>query len=243
MDLIWFPTGGGKTEAYLAVMAFYMFHERLLMDDSEEGPRRDGTNVLMRYTLRMLTTQQFQRAASLICAMEFLRRDCARHGIVYEIPGQRFSLGLWVGGDGSPNKIKEAQTDLNAYRSGRIDGNPFILTECPWCRAQIGRFDGPRPNDLHQNQWNAARTKGISEVPNEGPLLHCTDGACSFGQENRQHWLPVEVIDERIYRLPPSLVIGTADKFAIIAYRPAAGALFGRRIIDGQPHQLAFPRG
>lgn len=243
VDLIWFPTGGGKTEAYLAVMAFYMFHERLLMDDSEEGPRRDGTNVLMRYTLRMLTTQQFQRAASLICAMEFLRRDCARHGIVYEIPGQRFSLGLWVGGDGSPNKIKEAQTDLNAYRSGRIDGNPFILTECPWCRAQIGRFDGPRPNDLHQNQWNAARTKGISEVPNEGPLLHCTDGACSFGQENRQHWLPVEVIDERIYRLPPSLVIGTADKFAIIAYRPAAGALFGRRIIDGQPHQLAFPPG
>ena len=76
VDLIWFPTGGGKTEAYLGVMAFYMFYQRLLMTGTgEAGPARDGTNVLMRYTLRMLTTQQFQRAASLICAMEFLRRS------------------------------------------------------------------------------------------------------------------------------------------------------------------------
>ncbi len=243
VDLIWFPTGGGKTEAYLAVMAFYMFHERLLMADGNEGPQRDGTNVLMRYTLRMLTTQQFQRAASLICAMEFLRRNPAKHGIATAIPGQRFSLGLWIGGDGSPNKIDGARTELNEYRRGDIDGNPLILTECPWCRAQIGRFDGHRPNGLRQNQWNAARTRGITEVPNEGPLLHCTDRACSFGQESPQHWLPVEVIDERIYRLPPSLVIGTADKLAIIAYRPAAGALFGRRITGGQPHQHAFPPG
>lgn len=243
VDLIWFPTGGGKTEAYLAVMAFYMFHERLLMTDGSEGPRRDGTNVLMRYTLRMLTTQQFQRAASLICAMEFLRRNPAKHGIAPAIPGQRFSLGLWIGGDGSPNNIDGARTELNEYRRGDINGNPFIITECPWCRAEIGRFDGLRPNGLRQNQWNAARTRGITEVPDEGPLLHCTDAACSFGQEGPQHWLPVEVIDERIYRLPPSLVIGTADKLAIIAYRPAAGALFGRTITGGRSHQHAFPPG
>ncbi len=243
VDLIWFPTGGGKTEAYLAVMAFYMFHERLLMADGSEGPHRDGTNVLMRYTLRMLTTQQFQRAASLICAMEFLRRSPDKHGIAPAILGQRFSLGLWIGGDGSPNKIDGARTELNEYRRGDIDGNPLIITECPWCRAEIGRFDGPRPNGIRQNQWNAARMRGITEVPNEGPLLHCTDPACSFGQESLQHWLPVEVIDERIYRLPPSLVIGTADKLAIVAYRPAAGSLFGRRISGGQSHQYAFPPG
>ena len=65
VDLIWFPTGGGKTEAYLGVMAFYMFHQRLLMRAGQHENTRDGTNVLMRYTLRMLTTQQFQRAASL----------------------------------------------------------------------------------------------------------------------------------------------------------------------------------
>ncbi|MEY4483326.1 MAG: hypothetical protein RL693_778, partial [Verrucomicrobiota bacterium] len=113
VDLIWFPTGGGKTEAYLAVMACYMFHERLLMECAAATPRRDGTNVLMRYTLRMLTTQQFQRAASLICAMEFLRRNPARHAMG-AILGERFSLGLWIGGDGSPNKIKEARDELGA---------------------------------------------------------------------------------------------------------------------------------
>lgn len=245
VDLIWFPTGGGKTEAYLAVMAFYMFHERLLMVDDNDGPQRDGTNVLMRYTLRMLTTQQFQRAASLICAMEFLRRNPAKHGIATSLPGQRFSLGLWIGGDGSPNKIEGAQAELNSYRKGDIDGNPLVLTECPWCRAQIGRFDGKRPNVFYKkdHQWNAARTRGITDVPNEGPLLHCTDVDCSFGKESPQYWLPIEVIDERIYRIPPSLVIGTADKLAMIAYRPAAGALFGRRITGGQPHQHALPPG
>lgn len=245
VDLIWFPTGGGKTEAYLAAMAFYMFHERLLMVDGSEEPQRDGTNVLMRYTLRMLTTQQFQRAASLICAMEFLRRNPAEHGIANTIPGQRFSLGLWIGGDGSPNKIEGAKGELNAYRKGDTNGNPLILTECPWCRAQIGRFDGARPNVFFKkdHQWNAARTRGIMDVPNEGPMLHCTDGSCSFGQESPLNWLPIEVIDERIYRMPPSLVIGTADKLAMIAYRPDAGALFGRRITGGQPHQHAFPPG
>ncbi|MFZ4081797.1 MAG: helicase-related protein [Pirellula sp.] len=245
VDLIWFPTGGGKTEAYLAVMAFYMFHERLLMDDGAERPRRDGTNVLMRYTLRMLTTQQFQRAASLICAMEFLRRNPTKHGFASTIPGQRFSLGLWIGGDGSPNKIDGARSELNEYRRGDTDGNPLVLTECPWCRAQIGRFDGTRPKTFYKkdHQWNAVRTQGITDVQKEGPLLHCTDADCSFGQENSQHWLPIEVIDERIYRLPPSLVIGTADKLAMIAYRPDAGALFGRRITAGQSHQYAIPPG
>jgi len=243
VDLIWFPTGGGKTEAYLAVMAFYMFHERLVMREDDSEPRRDGTNVLMRYTLRMLTTQQFQRAASLICAMEFLRRHPDRHGIAPAIPGRRFSLGLWIGGDGSPNKIDGAKTELNEYRRGDIDGNPMILTECPWCRAQIGRFDGGRPHGFRQNQWNDARTRGITEVPGEGPLLHCTDASCTYGQEQSRHWLPIEVIDERIYQLPPSLVIGTADKLAIVAYRPHAGAIFGRRVAGGQSRQQAFPPG
>lgn len=242
VDLIWFPTGGGKTEAYLAVMAFYMFHERFLMSGDNQGLRRDGTNVLMRYTLRMLTTQQFQRAASLICAMEFLRREPVRHGMG-NIPGQRFSLGLWIGGDGSPNNIDGARTELNAFRKGKVAGNPLVLTECPWCRAEIGRYNGSAPKEFKDNQWNAARTRGITEKGSEGPLLHCTDGACSFGEEESQNWLPVEVIDERIYRMPPSLVIGTADKLAIIAYRPQAGALFGRKIINGQPRQFYLPPG
>jgi hypothetical protein len=243
VDLIWFPTGGGKTEAYLAVMAFYMFHERLIMDESDGALRRDGTNVLMRYTLRMLTTQQFQRAASLICAMEFMRRQPAEHGIVDRIPGNRFSLGLWIGRDGSPNKIEDARAKLGHYRKGVVDGNPLILTECPWCRAQIGRFDGKRPSRIRQNEWTDIRTRGITDIPDEGPMLHCSDGTCCFGHEKHHNWLPVEVIDERIYRVPPSLVIGTADKLAIVAYRPNAGAVFGRRVVAGKSQLDAFPPG
>lgn len=241
VDLIWFPTGGGKTEAYLAAMAFYMFHERLIMTPEL---RRDGTNVLMRYTLRMLTTQQFQRAASLICAMEILRRHPDRPGLASPIPGDRFSLGLWIGSGASPNTIESAISELNQYRREDVDGNPMILTECPWCRSQIGRFDGNQPRGFQRNQWNDVRTRGISVVDrNEGPLLHCTDANCDYGKEQQVHWLPVEVIDERIYSCPPSLVIGTADKLATVAYRPKAGSLFGRSVVAGQVQQQAVPPG
>lgn len=246
VDLVWFPTGGGKTEAYLAVMAFYIFHERLLMEGgSGTGPRRDGTNVIMRYTLRMLTTQQFQRAASLICAMEFLRRNPTLPGIG-NIPGQRFSLGLWIGGDGSPNNCADARTELGRYRNGKIEGNPLVLTECPWCRSAIGRYDGAIPNIRPRPK----RVVGIEDVAGE-PLLHCTDGNCSFGQTNPANWIPVEVIDERIYKHPPSLVIATADKFAMITYRPwhlnpdrpGAATLFGRRFLAGTLRQDSLPPG
>lgn len=242
VDLIWFPTGGGKTEAYLAVMAFYMFHERLRMGNDEAGPMADGTNVLMRYTLRMLTTQQFQRAASLICAMEFLRRNPNANGIG-SIPGRRFSLGLWIGRDGSPNKIKDAEAEVAKFRKGDAKGNPLVLTECPWCRSEIGRYDGANPRRIPANRWNHERLRGITSVVGEGPLLHCSDSQCSYGLEDSEDWLPVEVIDERIFRKPPSLVISTADKLAMTAYRPEAGAIFGRRIRSGRSYQEFLPPG
>lgn len=238
VDLVWFPTGGGKTEAYLAVVAFYMFHERLRVESDGPGPKRDGTNVLMRYTLRMLTTQQFQRAASLICAMEYLRRNPVETG-AGDIPGQRFSLGLWIGGDGSPNTCTDAKTELGKYWNERIQGNPLVLTECPWCRSQIGRYDGSLPRGAH----TALRRTGITDVAGEGPMLHCTDSNCAYADPNNANWLPIEVIDERLYRRPPSLVIATADKLAMIAYRPAAGTLFGRRFVAGNLYRESLPPG
>ena len=174
VDLIWFPTGGGKTEAYLAVMAFYMFHERLVISTDETGLNFDGTNVIMRYTLRMLTTQQFQRAASLICAMEFLRRNNFPEGMGV-IPGRCFSLGLWIGGDGSPNKIAIAQKEIAEFRKGYTKGNPLVITECPWCRAEIGRYNGPFPRSVRKDQRKQLCLRGIAESGNEGPLLHCPD--------------------------------------------------------------------
>ena len=244
VDLIWFPTGGGKTEAYLAVMAFYMFHQRLLIlqDDFVDLEQRDGTNVLMRYTLRMLTTQQFQRAASLVCAMEFLRRNPEKHG-VGDISGKRFSLGLWIGRDSSPNKIENARQEVTRFRRREIDGNPLVLTECPWCRAEIGRYDEKAPRGIRAQTIDPMRIQGISDNGADGPLLLCPDSSCAFGQENPKTWIPVEVVDERIYRQPPSLIIATADKYAMIAYRPDAGAIFGRNNIDGEIKQTHVPPG
>jgi hypothetical protein len=240
VDLIWFPTGGGKTEAYLAVMSFHMFHERLLMNDENLERKRDGTNVLMRYTLRMLTTQQFQRAASLICAMESLRRN-QQYPDIGIIPGRRFSLGLWIGSDGSPNTIENAKSQLSEFRNGYYEGNPLVITECPWCRSEIGRYNGPKPVGISNNQWKSLRIGGITDNGQDGPLLHCSDPNCTFGEEDPSSWLPIEVIDERIYHYPPSLVIATVDKFAMIAYRPDAGALFGRQFVNGQLRQIYFP--
>jgi hypothetical protein len=237
VDLIWFPTGGGKTEAYLASMAYYMFRERLVMREGVSKPYgRDGTNVLMRYTLRMLTTQQFQRAASLICAMEKIRRSPKIAGSA-QIPGRRFSLGLWVGGQGSPNKISEARSAVKEYHAGKVAGNPLVLTECPWCRCAIGKVNGGGGK-------RSSVLAGIMDDQVEGPRLLCPDTQCDFGPEQPQLWLPVEVIDERIYRNPPSLVIATADKLAITAYRPSARALFGLEKQGGeQVVRVAHPPG
>ena len=242
VDLIWFPTGGGKTEAYLAVVAFYVFHQRLLMPREESGLQRDGTNVLMRYTLRMLTTQQFQRAASLICAMEFLRRNPVFHSLG-QIPGRRLSLGLWLGGGGSPNTKRQAISDFEAFRAEKLRGNPLVLTECPWCRAEIGRFDGTRPRTIPDRRWKTLRVRGVTVDSTEGPLLHCPDAQCPFGAEQKEAWLPVEVIDERIYKFPPTFVIATADKFAMISFRPEAGCLFGRTRTKDTVNQTHMPPG
>ncbi|MFD3349467.1 helicase-related protein [Alteromonas macleodii] len=238
VDLIWFPTGGGKTEAYLSVAAFYMFHQRLMMPKDNGQLARDGTNVFMRYTLRMLTTQQFQRAASLICAMEFIRSN------QYEtkLGRTRFSLGLWIGGEGSPNSCEKANAKLKQYKRGELAGNPLVLTECPWCKCEIGVLDR-KPDGIKEKEWQQISASGFSYENRKEPVLTCSDGDCHFNQEDTAT-LPIEVIDERIYRIQPSMFIGTVDKFAMLAYKPEAGALFGRELIKGGPsEQVKMPPG
>ncbi len=128
VELIWFPTGGGKTEAYLGLSAFAMFMRRL--QDKDDA----GVNVLMRYTLRLLTAQQFQRASSLLCAMEVLRRKNSK-----ELGSKEFSIGIWLGGSTTPNTRKEAINILNGLgKNSSSTENKFILSKCPWCQAQIG---------------------------------------------------------------------------------------------------------
>lgn len=202
VDLIWFPTGGGKTEAYLGLTAFTIFWRRL------EDPENGGTTVLMRYTLRLLTTQQFQRAASLICACEMIRRaEVARLGT------ERISIGLWVGSGVTPNKQADAVRDLGNLLGGGRD-NPFVIINCPWCGVQMGPV---------RIGFGANRTPGYEQIGNR-VIFHCKDPGCEFSKPDG---LPLHVIDEAIYEHRPTLLVGTVDKFALLPWYPQARSLFG----------------
>ena len=227
VDVIWFPTGGGKTEAYLGLSAFTMFLRRL------RNPNDAGTSILMRYTLRLLTTQQFQRAASLICACEVIRRR-----ELQTLGPERFSIGLWVGGEVTPNTEENAIRALRQLQSGR-GVNKFIMLSCPWCGAAMG------PQQIGQS----TRCKGYRKLAHPARVrLICEDTDCDF---NSSDGLPLAVIDEQIYESPPTLLIGTVDKFAMLAFQPSARRMFGidtpwpppELIIQDELHLISGPLG
>jgi hypothetical protein len=234
VELIWFPTGGGKTEAYLALTAFSLFYRRLA------APEDVGVDVLMRYTLRLLTAQQFQRASALICAMEYLRQrdeDSLGYG--------EFSIGLWLGGSVSPNRREDARAALRELKRGD-DKNEFVVMRCPWCAAQMGQIKySPRRPGGRQTTAVGGYTEADGTV-----VFHCPDTKCDFAKH-----LPLYVIDEDIYEKRPSLVIGTVDKFAQLAWQPAARKLFGigddgtrlssppNLIIQDELHLISGPLG
>lgn len=128
-DLLWFPTGGGKTEAYLGLIALTIFLRRMRL-----GAAGGGVTVLMRYTLRLLTLQQFERAAVLVCAMEEMRRENPA-----ELGHEEISLGMWVGRSATPNSLESAAGQLLAARSGKVlqKENPVQLHACPWCGTAL----------------------------------------------------------------------------------------------------------
>lgn len=206
VELIWFPTGGGKTEAYLGLAAFSAFMRRI------KQPGDSGVHVIMRYTLRLLTAQQFQRASGLICAMEYLRRRSPE-----DLGEGEFSIGIWLGGSTTPNKRDEAVRKLAALVKGdKYAENPFVLNRCPWCGAHLGPL-----------KYTGSATKGSPKVlgyERRGMTVvyKCPEPQCDF-----RDGLPVYSIDEDIYQVRPSLIIGTVDKFAMIAWLPEARALFG----------------
>lgn len=219
VELIWFPTGGGKTEAYLGLSAFSIFFRRL------SDPADAGVHVLMRYTLRLLTAQQFQRASGLIVAMEYLRR------LNPDRLGPRpFSIGIWLGGATTPNTRDEAiQTYRSLSKGERGTANKFVISRCPWCGAQMGPMKG-----LHKAPSAISKCPGYERA---GPTIvfKCTDPTCDFSSG-----LPILVIDEDIYEQRPTLVIGTVDKFAMLAWRPAARSIFG---IGDTGERLCSPPG
>lgn len=211
VELLFFPTGGGKTEAYLGLAAYaFAIRRRQGVVDSADWPLdgRDGVAVLMRYTLRLLTAQQFQRATALMCAAELARRaDETTWG------SEPFRIGLWVGTDVSPKRFEEASEQLakaNEYGSHNL--TVLQVQRCPWCGTPIG----------------AAQVRADDTV--RRVFVYCGDelGRCEFAKGGGvPEGLPILTVDEEIYRLTPAFVIATVDKFARLAREGEAGSLFG----------------
>ena len=234
VDLIFFPTGGGKTEAYLGACAISLLARRL------RNPDDVGTDTLMRYTLRLLTAQQFLRASSLVCVLEAIREEQSD-----ALGTEPFSIGIWLGSTSTPNTWKQAVDTLEGLQINVQQENLFLLLRCPWCGAQMGPT--PRRGKHGQNVAGYVKTGGRKRV-----VLRCVDPLCRYG---RRSGLPVHVVDEDIYEVRPSIVIGTVDKFAMMAWRPEARSLFGLNdegerissppnlIIQDELHLISGPLG
>ena len=246
MDLLWFPTGGGKTEAYLALTAFVIMLRRLRGDDKDDGA---GVAVLMRYTLRLLTIQQFQRAAAMICACELLRRRAEKSTDKIPKLGKKpIGIGLWVGAAATPLTLKDAVN--------RVEGDPSTpiqLTACPCCGSGLdwkitskesivecsSQKDEPKEDEASPKKKKKAKADDASKEKVE----------CELAATGAR--LPIWTIDEEVYSYTPSLLIGTVDKFAQIVRKTATGVLFGRGtqnappdfIIQDELHLISGPLG
>jgi Helicase conserved C-terminal domain len=208
VELIFFPTGGGKTEAYLGVIAFVLVLRRLR---GQQRPDKGlGVAVILRYTLRLLTLDQLGRAATLICALEVMRRqDPEKLGDV------RFTVGLWVGRTATANTMGQVKKKIDEYKAStwKDAPSPCPLTRCPWCGTEIDK-----------NTLTYTPSKGPTEV-----TISCNNfRECDFSQKQHRDGLPVLFVDEHIYRELPSFIVATVDKFAMMPWRGETGMLFGR---------------
>lgn len=230
-DLLWFPTGGGKTEAYLGVAAFTMAIRRLQGKlGGYDGSR--GLAVIMRYTLRLLTLQQFQRATALICAMEMLRREALASGDS-TLGDEPFTIGLWVGNKVTPGTTDDSHRAIEDMRNpGKYHAgaaSPVQLTSCPWCGSDIA------PGRDVEIDKNHGRT-----------LVYCGDkkSNCEFSRgkssKSPHPGIPVLTVDEEIYHRPPTMMIATVDKFAMMAWRGQVRTLFGRVGQECERHGLLW---
>lgn len=217
VDLLWFPTGGGKTEAYLGISAFVIFLRRF-----RNKARGSGVSIIMRYTLRLLTFQQFERASALICACELLRKK-------YGIPGDEISIGLWAGIALTPNSLEKAKKILEGYPDQEYPtSNPKQLEKCPWCGCTISDEDY------------------TCDLIHKKMVIRCSDSKCYFHKG-----LPVYLVDEEIYVHTPTFLVATVDKFAQVAHNEKTFSLFGYKgknippelIIQDELHLISGPLG
>ena len=212
VDLLFFPTGGGKTEAYLGLAAFAMVLRRL-RHRGGGAKAGAGVSVIMRYTLRLLTLDQLSRAAGLVCALELERKeDSDRYD---EWP---FEIGLWVGKAATPNflgrkgdgRSDSARSKVMQFKADpRNKPSPIPLENCPWCGT---RFE-PDSFSLEPDTNNPRNLRIV-----------CMNFECDFSGDQS---LPIVAVDEPLYRRLPAFLIATVDKFASLPWVGPSGVLLG----------------
>lgn len=232
VDLIWFPTGGGKTEAYLGLTAFTIFYRRLHAKLTTQNPDKGaGVTVLMRYTLRLLNKQQFERASIVICACDLIRRN-----EIINYGKERISNGIWMGKSMTPNSDEKQQEAYSSYinninRNRAPDtflNSPPILS-CPCCGNRLVRES---LNNVVIGRWGYFRMLNMANNPTGPYLIACTNTRCDFYvtqqtlRNNLPKTLPIYEVDETIYQKRPSLVFSTVDKFVQLAWKSGPFNLF-----------------
>ena len=217
VDLIWFPTGGGKTEAYLGLTAFTICYRRLAHKEEEAA----GTTVIMRYTLRLLTTQQFNRASTLICALELMRRNapCQELGV------EPITIGLWIGSGHTPNQTLGKGFDykhptaeemvlemdnVKHVRDVKLVRNKFQALKCPWCGTSLVMGAEVPPGKKNRKLMGAWGY----HIGGQHFYMACPNEHCHF-----HDILPLQVVDSELYQQPPTLLFATVDKFAMMSWK------------------------
>lgn len=208
VDLLYFPTGGGKTEAYLGLMAFVIANRRLRAEEGGTYNLDGGVTVMLRYTLRLLTTQQRDRITKMVVAAEMIRRKAyPRFG------KEPISIGFWVGGGVTPNKFDEFIEKADRPQDARSARNHVYkqLLTCPFCGKP-----------LKEENFNIDTDKKSIEI-------YCSDKDCQFYRYNNDRIpIPVYMVDEEIYGKCPTIILSTVDKFAKLPWDVNTNALFGR---------------
>ena len=206
VDIIYFPTGGGKTEAYLGVLVFHCFFDRL-------RGKCAGVTAWTRFPLRLLTLQQTQRMADIIGTAELVRLGHTDPRLIGKgVTG--FSVGYFVGKEGTPNEL----VNVGQMQSRR--GEESVN----WSKAT---------DEKERQRWKrvvtcpACRTNTVQVDLDEQKVRirhRCTNKTCAFPNG----FLPIYVIDNEIYRYLPSVIVGTIDKLAGLGNQRKFSLIFGQ---------------
>lgn len=201
-NLLYFPTGGGKTEAFLGITVFTMFFDRL-------RGKNQGITAFLKYPLRLLAVQQLDRVLTIIMKANKVRKESAALREMTE-----FRVGFYVGNNNTPNKI-DIKERLSS-RGGQQQDLDLILESDPETLNEYYRFIDTCPC-CGKKQVNVQFNK------ERWVLEHvCDNPECEMGT------LPLFIVDSEIYRYLPSVVVSTIDKMSMIGTTNEFKMLFGQ---------------